>query len=361
MTNRSPTAPPPLPNSGPLREGELFEGRYRVARLLGRGGYAHVYLARQIDLERDVAIKVLTREGRDLGHDGDLTARFMREARALSSLRDPHTLVLYDCGQTDSGLVYLISEFVRGRTLAQTIDDEGPIEVGRVASILTQLCYSLREAHELGILHRDIKTSNVMLFEHNGLRDRVKLLDFGIAGFLHQNAEQLTRPGTALGTLHYIAPEVIHGARLTAAVDIYGVGLLAYEALTARPAYQGEAFEIVRQKTQEQLTLPSEVRAPDEVRDLINRALLRDPEERIGRADAVIDALPPLLGRLARLVRLLRRAFLAAPARGRGRAGGRIRRGAPPPPGTTPRPVRGSCVARRAASRLTAVRSTRAP
>lgn len=271
-----------------LEPGQLFEDRYRLEALVGRGGYAHVWRATQLELGRAVAIKILSVPAKDPAHRQELAARFRREAQVLSQLRDPHTLTIHDTGRTEDGALYLISEFVEGCTLEELVARQGALAPERVAALLRQLLESLDEAHRAGILHRDIKPTNVMLHEHNGRPDQVKLLDFGVARLLGDQEQALTRPGIALGTIHFMAPEHLTGRPLTTASDMYSVGVLAYELLTGERAFVGEPDEIARAKQSRQpLRLPEERALPAELRALVEALLDREPGRRPSAHEAI--------------------------------------------------------------------------
>ena len=221
-----------------LQPGEVFEN-YRIERELGQGAFAVVYLA-QHGSGHHVALKVL-KEGRS-------DDRFFREAKLLGELQSPHTVRLIDVGGRN-GRPYMAFEYVRGETLEDRLSRVGAMPGGRVAHIMRQLLASLAEAHERGIVHRDVKPANIMLTQMGGDEDFVKVLDFGVAKPLEDVREvsvELTMAGQIIGTMRYMAPEQLKGQRKAVpASDVYAAGLIAYELLTARKAAAGEDAQVV--------------------------------------------------------------------------------------------------------------------
>jgi eukaryotic-like serine/threonine-protein kinase len=277
--------------------GDLFDGRYRILEAIGKGGFAQVYHARQEDLDRDVAIKILTPGSDDPEprYAEVLIKRFHQEARLVSKLRDPHTITMYDYGQSDTGLLYLVLEFVKGASLSQVIRSQAPLAPDRVFRILSQTLQSLREAHDLGVLHRDIKPANIMLYEHLGKRDNVKLLDFGIAKVYDEargTVHDLTADGVLLGTANYMAPEQILGRAMIPASDLYSLGLVAYELVVGRRANdEPSTMDVIsRQIDPEPFALPETMSIHIGLRKFINKMIAKPLEERYASAEeALID------------------------------------------------------------------------
>jgi eukaryotic-like serine/threonine-protein kinase len=284
------------------KPGALFEERYRIVSVIGSGGFARVYLARDQELDREVALKILRP-----AHLGDpseqddntrkFVGRFRREARLVAKLRDPHTITMFDHGQTDRGSLYMVTEFIDGRDLKEVVNEEAPLAAERVARILEQILSSLQEAHALGVLHRDIKPANIMLYEHVGRADQVKVLDFGIAKSVMADATRtsndLTADGTIVGTPRYMAPEQLRGDDLGPTTDLYSVGLVAYELLCARQANDADSTinVITRQVTSPSFRLPPEVEAPEGLRSIVDGLLIKAPEQRFQTTDDVLAAL----------------------------------------------------------------------
>jgi serine/threonine protein kinase len=203
--------------------GNLAGGRYTIERELGRGGMASVYLARDRELQRPIAVKVLAEH---LAADGTFRARFLREARLAGGLSHPNIVQVYDAGDTD-GRPFIVMEYVPGRTLA----DFGQLPPERVAELARQACAGLQHAHAAGLVHRDVKPANLLLRDDGVL----KIADFGIARAA--GTTRHTQAGKILGTAAYLAPEQIAGRDATAASDLYSLAAVLYELLTGRPPY----------------------------------------------------------------------------------------------------------------------------
>lgn len=273
--------------------GEVFQDKYEVHQIIGKGGFATVYRATDLEVGRDVALKVLS--PRDGDYPEAVVARFLREARLLAGLQDPHTITMYDFGKTEDGLLFMVFEYVSGLDLSEVLKRRERLPAGEVAHILKQVLYALREAHNAGVFHRDIKPPNLLIYEYMGQRNCVKLLDFGVAKPVESHPlgpGNLTRKGAMVGTPRYMAPEQIYGRELTPAADIYSLGLVAYEMLTGRPAMDAKTNkERVRQQISEDRTVvPSDVGTP-ELRRVINRMVLKEPEDRFQTANEALVAL----------------------------------------------------------------------
>lgn len=269
--------------------GDVFEDRYELRAVLGKGGFATVFMALDREMSRDVVIKALTPQ--DGGYLPTVAARFAREARVFTKLQDPHNITVYDVGQSASGVLYMVFEYVQGRELAVLLKQRGTLPPPVVAHILTQLLQALREAHGLNILHRDIKPANVLVYEYANDPFRVKLLDFGIAKDLRSDAAQLTKTGHVVGTLRYMAPEQIVGSSIGAESDLYSLGLVGYELLCGTPAIAGSKQRelLQNQVSKEPLRVPAH-RAPAALRAVIDRMMAREPSDRYSSAsDALRD------------------------------------------------------------------------
>ena len=235
------------------------------------GGMGTVYLAFDPQLERQVAVKVLRD---DL--DNDLArARFLREARAAAGLRHPNIVTIHDCG-VHEGHPYLAMEYIPGDTLAAVLARRPPLSLARRLAIVEDLCRAVAHAHRRQIVHRDIKPGNVMI----DADDVVKVLDFGLA----RTAESaLTRDGLVVGTLSYMAPEQLAGARVDHRVDVFSTGAVLYELLALKPAFSGTLREGVMLRILHLGPEPLERVCPDldpELCAVVARALARDPEAR---------------------------------------------------------------------------------
>ena len=219
--------------------GKTLNNRYLVEGKLGEGGFGSVYRARQTQMNRQVALKVLHAR---MAKDPQVVGRFKREAQASSLLRAAHTVQVYDFDQTPEGVMYLSMEMLEGKSL-HAVMAEGPIEPMRVGRILEGVSDSLDEAHRQGIVHRDIKPENIFL-EPRPQPDFVKVLDFGIAKIISGDGlgsqPALTAVGQTLGTLEYMSPEQLMGKQLDGRSDLYALGILAYEMLTGDLPFPGK-------------------------------------------------------------------------------------------------------------------------
>jgi serine/threonine-protein kinase len=210
-------------------------GKYRLKARIGRGAAGDVWLARQLPLERDVALKVL----RDHGSGGDeAMLRFQREAQAASRLEHPNTIRIYDYGASDDGVFYISMELLTGMDLDVFVDLHGALDPARAVYVARQICGSLAEAHALGIVHRDVKPANVFLAQVGDDHDVVKVLDFGVA-HLADPAGSVTETGTLFGTPDFMAPEICGGDKADARSDVYSVGATLYFMLTGAPLFPG--------------------------------------------------------------------------------------------------------------------------
>ncbi len=280
--------------------GEVLAGKYELRGVIGRGGFGVVYEALHLGIQRKIALKVLPAELS--AKDPDLAIRFRREGLLASELRHPNTITIYDHGHDKGGLLYMAMEFVHGQTLASVLREEAPVSGRRVVHIVRQILGSLSEAHQRGSVHRDLKPGNIMLTRLRGDADFVKVLDFGIAKAVSSDllevpdvAQALTQEGRFCGTPRYMAPEQFRNAPISPAVDIYSLGLIAYELLTGLPAVQGETMVdlIVAQVTGPNLSVPEGAELESFERAALNKALKKAPAERFKSAQEFLAALQP--------------------------------------------------------------------
>lgn len=252
----------------------LIAGRYALERPLGHGAMSVVDLARDTELDRDVALKRLAE---NFARDDDLRARFQREARLAARLAHPNVVRVYDVGLDDDERPFIAMEFVDGETLAELVARRGPLPPEEVADLGIQACRALAAAHEAGLVHRDVKPQNLIL-----RRDGVlKLGDFGVAFGLE--GTRLTMAGTVLGTAAYLAPEQARGEEVTAAADVYGLGAVLYELLTGRPPRTPTTIAELTATER----IPEPQNAPPRLAHVVMRCLAADADDRPASAAAV--------------------------------------------------------------------------
>ncbi|HET9987041.1 MAG TPA: serine/threonine-protein kinase, partial [Kofleriaceae bacterium] len=264
-----------------LEPGQVLAGRYRVQRLLGKGGMGAVYLADDEVLHELVALKVIS--SAYAADESAMIARFRREASAARKVSSPQVIRIHDLGEARPGLLYLSMEYFAGRTLADVIAQRGIVPIKDVEDILQQIGAGLEAAHQAGVIHRDLKPSNVLI----GERGAVKLIDFGLATTLV--GDQLTATGAILGTPHYMAPEQVRGKPVDARSDIYALGALAYHLVTGRPPFAGEnAIAIGFAHISETPESPHVLRkdCPPKLDAAIMAALAKNPADRPPSAKA---------------------------------------------------------------------------
>jgi serine/threonine protein kinase len=260
----APIAASPRPASLDSLVGRTLNNRYQVERKIGEGGFGAVFEGTQLATGRSVALKILHPHS---VADATVVARFRREAEACSQLRNPHTVTIYDFDQTEDGVLYLAMELVRGESLQEIQHRDGVIEASRALCILDQVAEALGEAHDKGIVHRDMKPENIMV-ERRGGADFVKVLDFGIAKILSGEGSKiipaLTAIGQTVGTLEFMSPEQLRGKALDGRSDIYALGMVAYEMLTGQLPFKGakSTTEVIQFHLQEAAPPPSSLR-PD--------------------------------------------------------------------------------------------------
>jgi serine/threonine-protein kinase len=267
--------------------------QYALKRKLGEGGMGEVWLAEHRFLKRPCAVKFIRPE---LASHPAIAARFSREVQAVTGLTHPNTVRVHDYGQTADGSFYYVMEYLDGPTLEELVRQVGPLPPGRVVYLLRQLCGALSEAHDAGLVHRDLKPGNVIVTTLGGERDVAKLLDFGLVQNLsHDASSHVTRIGTVLGTPAYISPEQAAGeSAVDARGDVYSLGAVAFFALTGRTPFQGKTVgQLLAAHRSEVPPLLTALR-PDMPADLsavVARCLAKDPAARFPSAAAFERAL----------------------------------------------------------------------
>jgi len=275
-----------------LNSGDVIASKYLLERPLAKGGMGAVWVARHLELDVRVALKVMAPEHVDTAFARD---RFHREARACAQIRSPHVVAVHDYGVAD-GVPFLVMELLEGEDLQACLAREGRLSLATAASVLLPVCKGLRRAHELGIIHRDIKPSNVFL-ARQGEELTVKILDFGVARITHDLASPMTRTGTLLGSPGYMSPEQARGRRVDHRSDLWSLAVVLYECLTGRPPFVSQAIgDLLVEVCTEPIPLPTTLapHLPAVVDTFFARALARNPDERFQTADAFAEALAAL-------------------------------------------------------------------
>src|SRR5262245_38964221 len=213
--------------------GRVIAGNFRIEKLIGAGAMGNVYKAEQLSLGKQVPVKVLHHH---LVTDQTLVTRFKREAKIASLLNHPNSIQIIDSGQDSDGTLYIAMELLTGRDLAQVIRDDFPLPLPRVVRIMTQVLSALDEAHAHGVIHRDLKPGNIMLVEHRGEPDFVKVCDFGIAKAPAdeegEGSQMQTLQGLVCGTPEYMSPEQARGETLDGRSDLYAAAVILYQMVT---------------------------------------------------------------------------------------------------------------------------------
>ena len=280
-------------------------GNYKLDKILGRGGMGTVYSGEHVYIKKAVAVKVLHPQ---FARYPDAVNRFLREARAASSINHPNIVDVTDFGVLADGLVYFVMEFLDGKSLEDLIEKEGAVELHRSLNIVNQITYALEAAHALGVIHRDLKPDNIMLLERPGRRDIVrmatgsqggawvterersydfvKVLDFGIAKILQPDELGTdTLQGAVFGTPEYMSPEAARGEDVDIRTDVYSLGIILFDMVCGRPPYEAEAgSEVLAKQIAAPVPSPRAFAPQREITEgaerVIMRAMAKDPADR---------------------------------------------------------------------------------
>jgi eukaryotic-like serine/threonine-protein kinase len=264
-----------------LSEGQLLDGRYRLTHRIGSGGMADVWAAEDTELGRRVALKVLHD---NFARDREFVERFRREASSAAGLQHPNVVGVFDRGEVDD-TYYIAMELIEGSSLRELIS--GGLEISESIEVTRQVLAAARFAHAAGIVHRDLKPMNVLI-DRDG---RVRVADFGIA---RAGGSEITQTGSVMGTAQYLSPEQAQGMEITAAADIYSIGVILFEMLTGRVPFDGEnAVAIAMKQVSERPPPPSSINAavPPALEEVVLRALAKDPDNRYSSAEEMLAAL----------------------------------------------------------------------
>ena len=291
---------PEAPNrSAESRVGQVIADKYRILRLLGRGGMGEVYEARHVVVGRRFALKFLHEH---LAAAGDSLSRFMREAQAAGALDSEHIAAVLDFDTAADGSPFLVMEYLAGENLAALLTREGPLPVGRALAILLQVCKGLDVAHRAGIVHRDLKPDNLFVTQQPSGSELIKILDFGIAKLVDSGSDgAITSSGAILGTPFYMAPEQARGEKsLDFRADIHALGVIAYELLSGKKPHPGEGYNAILAHILTQPVIPLATLSPGLPPGLvavIERALASEPARRQSSIAQLGDELLPFAGR----------------------------------------------------------------
>lgn len=274
--------------------GATLAGKYKIEKLIKMGGMGAVYRGRHVMMEKTVAIKVLRPA---LAGDDAIVARFSREAKAASRISHPHAVSVTDFGEAENGVVFLVMEYLDGHTLKEEIAKQGPLSLERAVEIVRQVAGALDVAHDQGVIHRDLKSENIMLVNHTGA-EWAKVLDFGIAKILQSaggTAPEITHANLVVGTPQYMSPEQCsQSGQLDARSDVYSLGIIVHEMLTGRLPFTGESATVIMMKQVQDAppsVLASREGLPAAVDSVIKRALAKQPVDRFQSAGELSAAL----------------------------------------------------------------------
>ena len=267
-----------------ITKGQKINDRYEIIKSIGEGGMANVYLAHDLILDRNVAIKVLRG---DLAGDEKFVRRFQREALAASSLSHPNIVEMYDVGE-DAGTYYIVMEYIEGQTLKQLIKKRGALTISECIDIMLQLTDGVDHAHASYIIHRDLKPQNIMIQDSG----EIKITDFGIAMAL--NNTQLTQTNSVMGSVHYLPPEQASGKGATVKSDIYSMGIMLFELLTGNLPFRGDnAVEIAFKQIKDDIPSVREINPsiPQSIENIVLKATAKNPKNRYNSAKEMHDDL----------------------------------------------------------------------
>jgi serine/threonine protein kinase len=285
-SDRPPAAPDPL-------IGTLIAEKFEIAALMGEGAMGRIYRARHVALDRMVAIKVLHKH---LGGEDRVAKRFHREAKAASRLSHPNSVQIIDFGRSGDGLLYIAMELLEGEDLQTILDHDYPLSPKRIASLLVPSLRAVEEAHRAGIVHRDFKPDNIIVFSDRAGREHVKVCDFGIAKILDGEGNSITVDGFVCGTPQYMAPEQARGDDIDHRVDVYAAGVVLYQMLAGVVPFGGDTALGIITRHLTDMPVPPHERAPDmgvplSLETIVMKAMSKDPVARYQSAGEMADVI----------------------------------------------------------------------
>jgi serine/threonine protein kinase len=265
--------------------GQVINDRYQIVSAIGKGGWSRVYRALDLSLNRDVSIKILHSH---LTEDLEKVKRFQLEAEATAKLSHPNVIAIFDYGITDDGSAYIVMEYLEGSTLEVTLPQNGALDWTKALPMFFQICDGLAEAHKQGIIHRDVKPSNIFIVA-GAEPPVVKILDFGIARLVAEDRTVLTKSGETMGTPAYMSPEQCMGQPLDQRSDLYSFGCVMFEVLSGKKAFTGDLpMEIMWKHLKDATTslkaIDTETSIPLQLRQIILKTMSKDPAERYATA-----------------------------------------------------------------------------
>ncbi|MDB4945113.1 MAG: serine/threonine protein kinase, partial [Labilithrix sp.] len=297
-------SPPSRGATAPLGLGEVLAGKYRVESLIGAGGMGYVLLATHIELEQQVAVKLMREEALK---DAEARARFAREAKVVVRLRGEHVARVTDVGTLESGAPYLVMEYLRGSDLGAVLAERGRFAVDEAVAYLLQICEGVAEAHAAGIVHRDLKPRNVFVTSTVDGRPLLKVLDFGISKLLPAPGStmdlSLTSTTDVMGSPSYMAPEQLRSARdADERSDLWSLGVMLYETITGQLPWEASSLSELGAMVLRDPLVPMSARCagvPRELDAVVARCLEKDRQRRYGSVAELAEALEPFARGLA--------------------------------------------------------------
>ncbi len=289
-------------SSSQVQPGQVLGGKYRIERILGEGGMGFVVAATHLQLDEKVAIKLILPEA---ARSKEAVDRFLREARAAVKIKSEHVVRVSDVGTLDSGMPFIVMEYLSGQDLAELLHASGPLPAEQAIEFVLQACEALVEAHGLGIIHRDLKPANLFLTRRADGSPCVKVLDFGISKIDTGESKGMTATSAVMGSPMYMSPEQMKSSRnVDARTDIWALGVILYELLAGVPPYDAETVPMLCVKVMQEAPPPLRATRPDlppALETVILRCHEKDPERRFRTVGELAEALAPFVSGRAQL------------------------------------------------------------